>query len=418
MLDLSYRMAHKAVFHVELSSSLPSAQLLDMIQGLIHDYVWNEFGCAPEWPRFRGSCQMESPDKRVIIQTAFLKDEQSDEIKWAVRIKNQDNCVKRRNWLTHIGILMETPQSATVYFAQMYHDHLAGSFAASKPIDSIPPRLYVKFLTSKRLCCKTGATSLTTDANSVNHEQMEKFITLAQDRNRHLPILLISCPDLLDPELAARKLLGNLMVYWLDDFQLLEEINRSLAPDVYITWDSVQVILPFEDKPQEQHHPVFYASDMTRLGAIQALNMLYRAFCTALRANDRRDFVTVDSLYRNNERKAWGLMQERVKTLAADKKALVEKNEQMTEALTNLSKEYNRLADEKLQQENNTLEQLLDEAIAKRDCLQSGLTDLTQRLYASMGKEFSPVSEGETVLCELEHAIYVCFSRLAMNQHS
>ena len=81
MLDLSYRMAHKAVFHVELSSSLPSAQLLDMIQGLIHDYVWNEFGCAPEWPRFRGSCQMESPDKRVIIQTAFLKDEQSDEIR-------------------------------------------------------------------------------------------------------------------------------------------------------------------------------------------------------------------------------------------------------------------------------------------------------------------------------------------------
>ena len=413
MLDVSYQMAHKAVFHVALTSATSQINLMNMLQGIVYDYVRHEFGCLPDWPRFCGYYQIESPDKRVVLQTAYARDpSEGEKTDWAVRIKNRDYAVKRRNWLTHIGIHMVSPYEAVVYFAQIYHDHLAGSFAVAKFVDSEPPRFYKRLMSSKRIECKTGMFPIPMTAIPISAELVEDFVNLVRDTNRHIPVLLISCPDLMDPDIAARKFVGNLVVCWLDDMKLMESINQKLAPDLFIEWDSVQVILPFEEKTQNQFHPSFLASDMTRLGGSHALNMIYRAYCTALRADDRRSFVSADGLFRAKDRKGFELLQERVKELIAERDSLAEKNEHLMISVSTLQRENNMLADEKLQQENSALEQLLNEATSKRDRLQDSISDLTQRLYATMGKEFSPASEGDAVLCELEHAIFVCFARL------
>ena len=413
MIDVSYQMAHKAVFHVTLTSSTSQMNLMSMLQGIVYDYVRHEYSCVLEWPRFCGFYQMESADKRIALQTAYCRDKPNgDKTDWAVRIKNRDYAVKRRNWLTHIGIHIESPSEAIVYYAQLYHDHLAGSFSAPKPIDSEPPHFYKKLMSIKRLECRTGMFPITSIAIPISMEIVNDFVNLARDPNRHIPLLLISCPDLMDPDVAARKFVGNLVVCWLDDMKLMNAINEKLAPDMYIEWDSVQVILPFTEKPQDQFHPSFMASDMTRLGSTHAFNMLYRAFCTALRADDRREFVSTDGLFREKDRKAYAQLQELYQALMTEKNVLTESNERLMVSLSTLQREHNKLADDKLKQENSALEQLLNEAQAKREKLQNGISDLTQRLYASMGKDFTPIDTGEAALCELEHAIYVCFARL------
>ena len=417
MLDVSYQMAHKAVFHVTLTTPASHINLMTMLQGIIYDYVRHEFSCVLEWPRFCGFYQMESPDKRVGLQTAYARERTDGEkTDWAVRIKSRDYAVKRRNWLTHIGVHVETPTEAIVYYAQLYHDHLAGSFSASKPIESEPPGFYTKLMSIKRLECRTGAFPIPSVAIPISMDIVEDFVKLARDPDRHIPLLLISCPDLMDPDVAARKFVGNLVVCWLDDMKLMNEINGKLAPDMYIEWDSVQVILPFDEKPQKQFHPSFMASDMTRLGSMHALNMLYRAFCTALRADDRRAFVSADSLFREKDRKAYQLLQERYQALMTEKNALTESNEHLLASLSSLQREFDKLKDDNLKQENSALEQLLGEAQAKREGIQSSIADLTQRLYTSMGKNFTPRTDGEGSLCELEHAIYVCFARLMNNK--
>lgn len=413
MLDVSYQMAHKAVFHVTLTSSASQMNLMNMLQGIVYDYVRHEYSCVLEWPRFCGFYQMESPDKRVALQTAYCRESPNGEkTDWAVRVKNRDYAVKRRNWLTHIGIHIESPSEAIIYYAQLYHDHLAGSFSASQPIDSEPPRFYKKLMSIKRLKCRTGMFPIPSIAIPISMELVNDFVNLARDPNRHIPLLLISCPDLMDPDIAARKFVGNLVVCWLDDMKLMNAINEKLAPDMYIEWDSVQVILPFAEKPQNQFHPSFMASDMTRLGSTHALNMLYRAFCTALRADDRRAFVSADSLFREKDRQAYTLLLERYRALMIEKDSLAENNEHLLISLSTLQREYDKLADEKLKQENSALEQLLNEAQIKREQFQGSISNLTQRLYESMGRDFVPNEDGESVICELEHAIFVCFARL------
>ena len=280
MLDVSYQMAHKAVFHVTLTSSTSQMNLMSMLQGIVYDYVRHEYSCVLEWPRFCGFYQMESPDKRVALHTAYCREKPNGEkTSWAVRIKNRDYAVKRRNWLTHIGIRIESPSEAVVYYAQLFHDHLAGSFSASKLIDSEPPRFYKKLMSIKRLECRTGQFPIPSIAVPISPEIVNDVVNLVRDPDRHIPLLLISCPDLLAPDIAARKFVGNLVVCWLDDMKLLNAINEKLAPNMYIEWDSVQVILPFEGKPQNQFHPSFTASDLTRLGSTHAFLCVSEAKC-------------------------------------------------------------------------------------------------------------------------------------------
>ena len=52
-------------------------------------------------------------------------------------------------------------------------------------------------------------------------------------------------------------------------------------------------------------------------------------------------------------------------------------------------------------------EALLNEALEQYDSLRSGVLNLTQRLYGSIGQSFVPDEKGEACLCDLERSIFV-----------
>ena len=66
-----------------------------------------------------------------------------------------------------------------------------------------------------------------------------------------------------------------------------------------------------------------------------------------------------------------------------------------------------KLSSEDSVREIASYEALLSESMEQYDALRSGVLGLTQRLYESIGQNFTPKTDGEACLCDLEHAIFL-----------
>ena len=344
-------------------------------------------------------------------QTAILHDKESGAtLEWALRVKARDRIMRRRNWLVHIGIRMESENEATLYFAQFYYDHLAGSFSVVKAPVLPPSSLFFMLMQNPRIVCKAGSFPLPHGAVALDETLVDSFLDCVRDPQRQIPMLLITCPDLLSPSEVAKHLAGNVIVCWLDEENILRAINQALAPDIFIKWDSIQVLLPFSQ--EVNYHPAFPISDISRMGNGQMVSLLHQAYCESFRADDRRAFVTVDSINLQRDHKAMSALQERLVSLSAEAVRLRESNARLETEREQLQKEYDSLIDKNQQAELAAYEAMLNESIAQTDRLKMGIVSLTQRLYECMGKDFVPDGSGEACMSELQHAIFVSFARL------
>ncbi len=144
------------------------------------------------------------------------------------------------------------------------------------------------------------------------------------------------------------------------------------------------------------------------------IESIRQAYCIGLRADDRRAFVTVDSILTQRDLRSSTAIQARLVSNAADLTRLREENRQLTENCAALSAQISASVRHDQQAEIAEYESLLSETMAEADQLKRGVASLSERLYANMGKEFSPDdSESNPQLCELQHAIYSCFARLS-----
>ena len=411
MLDTAYKLTRKGIFLINPSKVGQSISLFQMLQGIIYDYIRTEFDCEPDWFRFCGYGQSESEDQRVKVQTAILHDgEGGATLEWALRIKVRDLIQRRRNWMIHISIRMESEEQATLYFAQLYYDHLVGCFSIVKAPVLGPTSLFFMLMQNPRITCKSGTFPLPAGAVPLDDTLIDDFLECVRDSKRQIPVLLITCADLLDPGEVAKQLAGNMIVCWLDDVNILRDINEALAPDVSIKWDSIQVLLPFSQ--EVNFHPAFLLSDISRMGGNQVVSLLHQAYCENFRADDRRAFVTVDSINQQRDRMAMSALQDRLSLLAAEVARYREQNTRLEAERDQLQKEYDFKVNRDLQAELTTYEVMLGESMAKMDTIKKEIASLTQRLYECMGKDFVAEKSSEACMSELQHSIFICFARL------
>ncbi len=81
-------------------------------------------------------------------------------------------------------------------------------------------------------------------------------------------------------------------------------------------------------------------------------------------------------------------------------RSLREENEQLRQMNVKLSSENSA-------REIASYEALLSESMEQYDALRCGVLGLTQRLYGSIGQNFTPKTDGEACMCDLEHAIFL-----------
>lgn len=408
MLDIGYQLNQKAIFRIVKASTCVD-DLLELLQGVIYDYLRAAFSIEMEWSRFcnGGTLITESQQKKLV--TVRLQEHGQDE-EWALKLKLRDPMLRRRNWIMHIGIRVEGDYSASLYFAQLYSDHLAGSFAKFDAPYFCIPSLFTSLLCNQRIDCLMGTLPLPVCAIELNESMINDFQQIIFEPERQLPVILISCPDLLNPDDAANLLLGNAAVFWTDDPVLFDLISEVLSPAVDIRWDSIQVLLPI--LRQDMFHPSILATEFTRMGRQQALHSLRQAYCASLRAEERREFITVDDIYNKRDRMATLALHEKLNQTLKELSSAQTLNETLSKELDSARMEAGKRANADLQRDMDTLEEMVTEASGNYSRLRQAVDSLTSRLYACMGVGFSPEDREDSCISELERAIFSCFARL------
>lgn len=282
---------------------------------------------------------------------------------------------------------------------------MAGSFSTLKSPIIAPSSLLSALNHNPRILCCSGSFQLSPEAVAINEHNLQEVLSIICDSARELPVILITCPDLISPAAAEEMLLGNAIVCWLDDINLLDAINKEISPQVYVEWDSVQVLLP--QMAEQSQHLCFSVAEISRLGSAKILSLLRQAYCESLRGEDRRSFVTVDDIFRQRDRQLARRLQTRLTDTVAEYNRLRSDTDTLRAENNQLHQQNKELSVKAHNQEISSYEALLSEAMGQYDRLRDGILALTQRLYGSLGQDFVPENKGEACLCDLEHAIFV-----------
>ena len=407
MQEMTFKLAQKAILRIKPAhTNQPSFRLLEFLQGIIYDSLRSEHAFEANWERFCTYDQEGTPDKTKRILTGSLYDETDRQLRqWAMKLTYRDALVRRRKWQLHIGIDLKDANSAILYYALMYSDHMAGSFSSHKPPFISSPPFLSSLNQNPRLLCCCGSYQLPPGAIAIDEQNFQSVVSILRDPMRELPVVIIGCPDLVSPSLAEKMLVGNAVVCWLDDMDLLESLNDALSPQVYMEWDSIQVVLP--QVAEQSQHLGFSVADVSRLGRDAVLAMLRQAYCESLRGEERRSFVTVDDIFRQRDRQFSLHLQKQLADTTSECNRLHAEISAL-KAETDAKHSQAGDADSKTsERELADCEALLNEALEQYDSLRSGVLNLTQRLYGSIGQSFVPDEKGEACLCDLERSIFV-----------
>lgn len=411
MLEGTYKLTQKAVFHITGKEDT-TVNLLEELQEIVYDYIRMEFAYEADWMHFRSYGQEEAEDKRLKLQTSIYKASGENEIvDWALRLKTKDHYLRRRNWVYQIAVRVEAGEEATLSYAEMYYDHLVGSFSEMKPPYIVIPSLFTTLIRDERVECWVGNSPLFEDAEEMDEETKADFLDMVRDPQRHIPVMLITCPDLLNPREVARQLLGNVVVFWMNEYPMFQIIQDELQAAVQLEWDAVQVILPIVTQGKRTFHPVITSSEISRNGQEKVLAMLKQAYAENMRSDERKSFITVESIILRRNREYTLSLQRDVQSLMEEIRKLQARNASIAVELENERRKQENGVDP-----NTCIESMLNESAAKYDRLKQEIQGVTQELYACMGKGFTPNEDVDANLCELQHAVFICFARLGSSR--
>lgn len=407
MIETTFKLAQKAALRIKPAhDNHPSFRLMEFLQGIIYDHIRKEYAFEVNWERFCAYYQEETSDQTKRVQTAIIYDETNGQPqKWAMKLTYRDSFVRRRKWQLHLGIEMKDAKTAIVYYALMYCDHMAGSFSTLKPPVITPPALLLSLNQNPRIMCCSGSFQLPFGAIAIDENNLQTALSIMLDSARELPVVLITCPDLVSPATAERMLIGNAIVCWVDDMNLLDSINAALSPQIYVEWDSIQIMLP--QMAEQSQHLCFGVTEVSRLGGNRILSLLRQAYCESLRGDDRRAFVTVDDIFRQRDKQLSASLQKRLIDALAECNRLSADNTTSSAENGELRQQNATLSSKEQRQDISSYESLLSESMEQYDRLREGVLNLTQRLYGSIGQDFVPSESGEACLCDLERSIFI-----------
>ena len=82
-------------------------------------------------------------------------------------------------------------------------------------------------------------------------------------------------------------------MYWTADPGIVERLNAILPDEFHTPWDSVRMLLPINQT--QTYHPVYPYELISQMG--------YDAFCSSLRSEERRSFITVEDIAKIRDRR-------------------------------------------------------------------------------------------------------------------
>lgn len=327
-----------------------------------------------------------------------------DCVLWSIRIKIKDSVFNRRRWIYHIALQQIDHESVRLYYVKCCYDHTAGSINSPRTVPNLRDSLADSIFFNDQLLCFCGAHPLPLEPVLLSSTTLPHFIDLLQDETRTQPLVLITCPWLISPELLADWMLGNAIIFWCQDSSVIMRLNALLPREMYIPWESVRIFTSITGT--RTYHPYYEYEEIQRMGSQCFISGLLRAYCQSLRSEEMRTFPSVEDLQMMN-------CNLRLKNLQSQIDDYVSKTALLTNSINSLEEEKKRaeqlIAELSLYKDSSDLkeyEDLLNETMSEMDSIKKEISNLTARLYASIGKDFQPdEDEKNAIIQELSHAI-------------
>ena len=381
----------------------------DIVLGMMYKQISQIFNILFDWRTFSRGGTFITADNRVKgnIQTAHTSD---DHMLWAARLSVKDDSYQRRRWVYNMSIVQISDEEISFYYAKCYQDHLAGSLKIPRERPKTKDMLPEILFDSPQINCMIGRYAYPRAPIVLDDYSLNDVVDLIMDLDRPIPIMLITCPDVVSPETIFDMTKGNLIVACCDDTRLVMDLNAGLPKNLYTQWDSIHILMPLSDS--RAYHPTYTYSDIRSMGIDTFMDGIRQAFCESMRSKEKYAFFTVEDVEKCRNRG-------QANQLAQTCKAQKDKMREMEERLAKQDKQIEGLLSQ-LQEvssrskEITEYEEMIDESMAECGDLKRGISDLTTQLYASMGGTFHPnEQEHLAILQELSHAIFVAMACVA-----
>ena len=251
----------------------------------------------------------------------------------------------------------------------------------------------------------SGTKPYPTEAIELKMNNFQDFIDLVLGNQRTIPVLLITCPDIVSPQKLWELMMGNVVIYWSADPELIVQLNNKLPDNMFTPWDSVHVLTPIINS--DSFHPIHTFDEIHRMGTDALIAGLRQAYCQSLRSEERKHFPTVESVnYRRNQIYTRMLLKQR----DAQQMKILELSKNMSDQANKLQDIRQRLQQYQVDHPEDQIaeyESLLNEALRENDALKEQISALSSRLFGTMGKDFIPNEHPSLPqIKELEHAIF------------
>ena len=376
--------------------------------GLVKNDLYSQlcayFRAGLDWQSFCQGGPLGSPDS-VFSGVCTMFRGNDGILQWAMSLNVKDPSFSRRRWKYYIGMTQQEPDELIFSYAKCCYDHMAGSISAPKPIITFQDHLIRPLLISSSFQFMCGSQPYPMDALALTPDTLKAFLGMILDEKRTVPIMLITCPDIISPQKMNDLCFGNLIVFWCEDSRLILHLNGILPEGMYTPWDSVHILMPITQT--DSFHPIHSYEDIHHMGIENFIAGIRQAYCQSMRSEERKLFPTVENV---NRRRDQAYIRTLLEQRDAQKIRLLEQTKQISDQAEELqSAQYKLQAYQTAHPEGqiSEYETLLNDALTEADSLKKGIAELSSRIFSNMGIGFRPKEE-QTVPClqELEHAIY------------
>ena len=409
MLETSNFLVNKVILPIRKTEGANAQRdLLGILKNFLFQHICGYFHVSLEWKTFSNGGTLGNAECGVSGISSNYSEE-SGIAQWAMTLNVKDSSFSRRRWKYYIGVNQREPLQMEFYYAKCCYDHMSGSLSSLKPIIAFEDKFIQPLFSLPALQFMCGDRTYISQAIELNTNTYNDFLSHFYDTKRHLPIFLITCPDVVLPQRLLDLMKGNILVWWCSNPNIIETLNEDLADNMYTPWDSVHILMPLL-KP-DSFHPSYTYEDIQHMGVDNFITGVRQAYSQSMRSEQRVNFPTVESVnfhkLQHYAHILYDQQQEQRNRILELTSTIASQSEELQAAKRHLQ-DYQKAHPAN---QIDEYEALLNDSIAEADLLKQGVVELTSRLFSTMGIQFKPNSE-QTVseLRELEMAIYSALS--------
>ncbi len=386
---------YAAVFNIEgLKDANPYSDAIKFV----YEYVCDMFDAPIAYDAFQVQGSFSTFEKTIKANVTSLSDNTGNGKKWALSLRMVDPDIRYRKWTIDIGIQQSEDGALTLSYVEKYYDSLFGTLVPYRNPQVDTPIFIQQILQAQSFSCAVCSQKMPSHPIEITPETIHAFVDLLYNEARSIPLLVVTNPELINPNALAYSTLGNAVVYYIWDTQ---ELNTLLQPEHRVPSNAFHIIYPWRNG-RIGHYT--YLADALRRYEGKVLPAVRRAFSENLSSTRQKLLLSVDDIDRERNCLRLARIAEQAEASAATTsrlEATVAERDEQVRRLTQQLEDCQARLNRDLERETEQFMALAEDCLAQMDLVKEQLKEITGLFY--QGFCGRPVLVGLPVWPEIAH---------------